>query len=881
MRGTFRVLVDVAEEYDQQRATRLKPRLRRARELLVNVLIAVMTPAVFLASAVLFVQMGKEIPWLPRWFDHVDNFFGLNFETPARPLALLAFVLILYISAYSASFDFLATKRPVRRMLFLHALIAVIPAFLAVAAFDLTFTAVNCLMVLALVAGYPAAAWGAERLLSRGVSALGQILLMRENYHLGTVVLHLAILLAPEQTFQRKMLGAARFEAGDVLGTLAVLEPLVDDNCQDMPMLEALEECYRTEKMWDKVLGISRMRLALQPKRASIRVGMARVLERLKRYEEAVQVLREGMPTTSLDYLEQMIADLLELRDCSAAVEIVRQMEALEPSPQPRSLKAYRDALKLEPNHQGALEGMADLLIRNNSPDEGHRVLEQIVEMNPDRHDVRKRLVQFYQERGLLDRAEPHLLALMDAAQETADVTLLYGDILFQREEYDKALLHFQFAVEQYPDDYRFAYFLAQIAFRTQALEEALRWLDEASQKQIQPEDRTRIQTLRRRVEDSMVNRELRVMQERCDRDLENMDLRLSYIREMTRHGMAERAIAEYDTLLEERPELKPRIIAQLEDAAKDPHRRFRLMDYLSDLKIKDRLWDEALDLAREMAARSMHGDRLLTDHTRRILSRNPDHVPSLRCLGEILTRQENWKEALEIYGHYQELARENDEAVRRAVFLANANLKNADQAIETGEAFLRDYNHDVDTRLRLVHVYLDLERYDEAYQHLQRAQSADYYNAEVTRLMREVAQLRRTQQIERLLKTLENNPNNAAAQMEVGDLYVAVGETKKAIPYLQRAAQEPPLRSLALAKLANAMARLHMFDLAEETLDEVKLSVEEPERQTQLKILFFDTAEIFECEDQPERALKFYKRIFRIDASFRNVVDKIEALGG
>jgi tetratricopeptide (TPR) repeat protein len=114
-----------------------------------------------------------------------------------------------------------------------------------------------------------------------------------------------------------------------------------------------------------------------------------------------------------------------------------------------------------------------------------------------------------------------------------------------------------------------------------------------------------------------------------------------------------------------------------------------------------------------------------------------------------------------------------------------------------------------------------------------------------------------------------------------VGDLYVAMGEAKKAIPYFQRASQEPELRSLALGKLASAMSRLRMFDLSEETLDEVKLGAESPERQNQLKVLFFDVAEIFESEEMTDRALKFYKKIFRVDASFRNVVDKIEALGG
>jgi tetratricopeptide (TPR) repeat protein len=145
--------------------------------------------------------------------------------------------------------------------------------------------------------------------------------------------------------------------------------------------------------------------------------------------------------------------------------------------------------------------------------------------------------------------------------------------------------------------------------------------------------------------------------------------------------------------------------------------------------------------------------------------------------------------------------------------------------------------------------------------------------------LLREVSMERRTHRLAQLAEIMDENPQDTAAQLEAGGLYLEVGEPKKAISCFQKASTSPEVKNIAKANLALAMARLRMFDLAEETLDEVTLEVKDPREQNKLKILFFDIAQTFENEDDSKRALKFYKKIFRIDAEFRRVVDKVESL--
>jgi tetratricopeptide (TPR) repeat protein len=181
---------------------------------------------------------------------------------------------------------------------------------------------------------------------------------------------------------------------------------------------------------------------------------------------------------------------------------------------------------------------------------------------------------------------------------------------------------------------------------------------------------------------------------------------------------------------------------------------------------------------------------------------------------------------------------------------------------------------------LQLIRLYASLKEYDEAFRYLDTAQGIDYYHGEVVKLRRQLDVERREFRLAQVTKLLEEDSHRYPIQMEAGDLYSAAGQIKKAITCYQLATRDPQIKNLANAKLALAMCRLRMFDLAEETLDEVSLKTEDPDEAEQLKALVYEIAELFQEDLETERALKLYKKVFRVDAAFREVVDKIEALG-
>lgn len=855
---------------------RTRPNTIRARRF--NGLLWLNLPLAAFSAVVLFGQ-NAELSQRPlfSWFAPLEVLFGSDFERPWVYI-LLFVVTAAYLVAYASSFDWRAGARPCKRLFFLHAQIASVAACAAAAGLGLLPELAVVLVALAATA-CPLAVWGIERLLGRGLAAWARWLLRGEKYNGANMVLSAAVYLKPADETLHRSLGLSRFDAGDVLGALDALEPLAGEDCKDRQLLETIEECYRTERQWENALRVSCQLLALDPSDAPVRMRIAQGLENLNRSSDAVEVLRQGLPASRIDYLELLLRLLVAENDIAGAVDAARQIEGMELPPKPRSFRAYQSILDAAPDSVLALEAFGDCLVEHMKRDEGYQCFERILALDPQRHDLRVRLVQHFQETDRLDSAEPHLEALMDAGRDTVDVALLYGDILVQREQYDKALLHFQYAVENYPDDYRFAYFLARISLRTDALEDAARWCDEAQKRAASSADRARIEALRHRVDEALMGREIQVWRERSNRDPDNIDLKLNLLAAMTRHGMADEAVAEYDELLQARPDLEPRVMKEVEALVKESNHGFRLMDFLADLKIRAEQWDEAFEIACRLAERSLDGGRLLIEHCRRILERQPDHLPSLRCLGRTLIQKKDYAEAVEVHKQRLELGDEEDAENVTAVFEAYAFLGDTDKAVEIGERYISAHPRDIDMRVKLAHLYRDAQRYDEGLNHLRAAQSVDYYHGEVVSLINELVKLRRSKRLEHLLAVLKEKPDNPALDLEAGDLYSEMGETKKAITHYQRAVGDPKLKNLAGAKLAQTMALLGMFDLADETLEEVSLRIDDPDQLRKVKALFYNVAELFQENKQNERALRFFKKIFRVDASYRNVVEKVESL--
>jgi tetratricopeptide (TPR) repeat protein len=114
----------------------------------------------------------------------------------------------------------------------------------------------------------------------------------------------------------------------------------------------------------------------------------------------------------------------------------------------------------------------------------------------------------------------------------------------------------------------------------------------------------------------------------------------------------------------------------------------------------------------------------------------------------------------------------------------------------------------------------------------------------------------------------------------ELGDLFHDFGQLNEAIAEYQRSALNDRERRIARAKLGYVLARKGMYLEADEALQEADLRSDlSAEAQSSLKALFYSSAQMMEEDGQDERALDLYRRIFRVDAAYRDVVSHIERL--
>jgi tetratricopeptide (TPR) repeat protein len=868
----------------------LEPEKRPGQRTLFVLLTLLNLPLSLLIAMVLRVQLAGRIAETTRiqgsrpllWFKPVEDFFGDTVS--ATMFAGIGVVLAIYFLAWALSFFSAYRTRPFGTLVLMHEAPAIVAVGALVAIIPPNFEDLFGILAVALIPfvllAVPTVAWRLERAVGRVLVRWTMSLVQREQYDKSNSVLAAAIRFQPDDVQLRRRLGLSRFEAGDVIGAIKALEPLLPEIPNDPRLVEVLEECYRTERMWEQALDMARRLLALDPKAEEPRQRAARALDLLGRTPEAIALLREAFPTRNVDLLGLLLQFETKEQHPVPAIEVARMIGEAEGGSHARTLTAYRSLLETFPANIAVMEDLANLQILHRDEEQGHALLERVVAADPSRHDLRIRLVQYYQSRNHLRKAEPHLEALMDAGRDTVDVALLFGDILVQREDYDRALQHFQYAVENYPEDYRFAYFLAQIQLKTEALEDAFQWCRVALERAHGEEDVARVRTLQKRVDTAIMERELRVWQERCRRDPGNIELRLGLIEALARRGQGDRAVAECELLIESHPEQRAAVIRCIEALTQDSSAQvFRLLDYLGDMKIKAEQWDEAFAIAQRLAERSLDPGQLMVDHCRRILSRRPDHKPSLLALGRAMLQRQEWTEVLDAFECLLQIDSADNEEYLQAVLQAAVALGRSARGIEVIRVLLAKKPLDAALHIQAARLLTDLHEYDSAWEHVGKAESIDYFHPDVVHLKRDLEVKRREQRLAEVIKLLEAAPTDADLHLEAGELLELQGEPKKAIGHYQEAAHDARRRNVAGARLAAVMARLRMFDLVEETLDDVTLNIDDHAEADTVRGLVYDVAALFEAEGDNVRALKLYKKIFRVQAGFRDVVEKIDSL--
>jgi tetratricopeptide (TPR) repeat protein len=395
------------------------------------------------------------------------------------------------------------------------------------------------------------------------------------------------------------------------------------------------------------------------------------------------------------------------------------------------------------------------------------------------------------------------------------------------------------------------------------------------------PEDLKRIDALLERIKRARSENELDELRKAIAEASEPIPLRWELIERLVTVRAFDQVATELDEIIRQDPDQRERVVAALDEMLEQHPNNFALLNYLRDLLMRERAFDAVFQTSERMAQHSLDPDKVLRESCDRILQADPNHRRCLEwmaCHGHSVG---DWNLAVAMFDRWfavDPAAGENHENLQ-LLFEALVGRSELERGVTVARALLEAHHQEADNLKALAALYQEHGRLEEAKQCFMRARGVDSQDRDVHQAIRALDEEIRLDRIHEIQVLLEREPDNTGLHHELGDLLYSFQRYTDAIPHLQRASADAAIANLCRAKIAHALANRRLLDMAHETLAEVALESNDAKQLDALKAIFFNVGEIFREEGQRERALETFKRLFRIDAAYRDVVKRIEKL--
>jgi tetratricopeptide (TPR) repeat protein len=492
---------------------------------------------------------------------------------------------------------------------------------------------------------------------------------------------------------------------------------------------------------------------------------------------------------------------------------------------------------------------------------------------------LRRELLEHYRFQNEPDAAFRQLIMLVASGQATLAEKLEAAEQHFAVADYDEVekLISGDDELASHP---RSLCLLAETKLEMGLLEEAEELISQARELDPDAETTVGLGSVESKIRAKILERDLELFAQRVEQNPGDIDLKFAYFDRLVAAGKADLVVISLEDLLAHQPALAERVVSEVEGYLGRHGFEGRLARYLADLHAREGRWDECFAVCERMAGESLHPAEILREAAERILTTVPDHVPSLLALTRVSHETGRHAEALDCLDRLAAAGFAMTREMRQIEFESGLAAGNLSRAAAAGSALLSETPDDKDLLMRIAQMEADLGRYDSAISHLKHARAVHPDDHTIALFLRKVEDQRKSARMEEIRRRLETHPRDDGLLEELGDLHHDFSQLNEAIVAYQRAAHARPDNQVARAKLGYVLARKEMFSDAEETFAEVTLSVEQDDHvQTRLKALFYKAAEVAEDENQFDLALTLYKRVFRVDAGYRDVVTRIERL--
>ncbi|MGF1573257.1 MAG: hypothetical protein ACFCU1_09310 [Sumerlaeia bacterium] len=627
------------------------------------------------------------------------------------------------------------------------------------------------------------------------------------------------------------------------------------------------------------------------PADAQLRDAYTDELLEQKYFAEALIILDEyGVDETSIDALEKHAVLLLEAGRLQDAVGVARKLAREEGIPMRRSDAVLRRVLAEDEKHLEAINMLADHAKRMARKDQQIRWLDQSYMLDPSQKKRGQDLLELLQQAEMTRRMEDILSVMVEEFPEDLEFRLQFGQVLHSNGKTEEAInvLH-PLCRKQRATAAHFT-FLAKLLYERKSLKEAREVVVLALEKSPTEEESELLQGLLKKIEKAEFTDELADKLERCKENPHNLPLSMDCLQRLISSQHLDRAIAQGDFILRFHPQSRSQVIDCIKTTFNEiPEGGYALLSYLADLQVAEGLYDDALSTIRLMADRtSINREAAIREGAQKILRRSPHHLKTLRTVGNMYREMGQFTEMIHSYSLYLSNGGEETEEIDRALAQAYLSLDDYSSARRFIHQILQSYTNTdkaKEQNLELLRKAIpsaiaDSQAVDAA-EYMQKIELLDPQNKGNRSLKMRVDEALGEQRFEFLKREVEAGKGDKNTLEELGDLRLEAKDFNNAITYYQRAARQSEVNRIAQAKLAYAFAKKRMFDLASETLLDLKLSLDDDsEELDQLMGWLYKTGEVLEEAHMFNSASKLFKQLMKVDAGYRDVIQKVEKLG-
>ncbi|MCL5269925.1 MAG: tetratricopeptide repeat protein [bacterium] len=693
---------------------------------------------------------------------------------------------------------------------------------------------------------------------------------------------------APGDAAVQRALGFLCYEEDEFAAALSRLELLGSLAGADEVRVRALDQCYRALGRYREALQCLLRLRDIQPQTPGLDRRILDDYLRLDMNQEALDLIESGRVKEDFDLLLLRQKLNVKLRNHAQALNLTARIARQEAAPFKRSVRLYEELLDLLPDNIEIKISLGMLLLKEDIPGrrpEGAALIEKAWLMDKRRLNLARELAHYYCANRDTERAVVFMESLVEGGDTDPEIYLRYDQILEADGQIEHALSVVRRMVEVLPEDWRGHAHLARLLLDRGELPAAETACREADLRAPGKDDPL-LQHLRKDIERLERERMVTAIAEDLDAndgeadewDDERVDKRLELIRQLITMERVDQAIDQCERLLEGRPDMAGAVEELIKDGLRHVQQGYRLRDYLGDIFFQQGRYDEVLEVYRLMAGQSLQPETVLIEGCRKILGRAPDHMESRRELALVLRGQNDWTGAMDVLtppltGGNPAMAPEDKALWVEAAY----RLDRLDDAARVGVPLADQLIGEVGYVMMLIDLLQDSGQYETAYDIYQKARAANPDDRRLQSIENQVIANERHHRLMALQQRHQAGTITAAEHFQKAELHHQLEQLDEAITHFQLAADDPALSPYALAKMAACLCERGMLDLAQETLQPIELTRDIAQQYPEIKELFYIVARNLERTKRYRDAAQIYKRIFRADAAYRDIVERLE----